>query len=954
MRERITITNYGLEPVPLLLELICDVDFADLFEVKESRVRTRGRHAQRLDRGALVFTHEQGKIHRTVVISSTGDPRLEPGLVAWRNSLAPSTSWEICLEVSNVVNGLPIEERFRCGDTGQEPLVHRYDTWLARLPEVESDNRDLVAAVQRAGQDLGALRIIDPETDLTVPAAGAPWFMTLFGRDSLLTAWMALPADPSLASGVLQSLARLQGRDIVPSTEEQPGRIMHETRFGAATGLLLGGGDVYYGSVDSTPLFVMVLGELRRWGLHDEMVRQLLPHADRAVEWIETFGDRDGDGYVEYQRATPAGLANQGWKDSWDAIRFADGRLAEPPIALCEVQAYTYAAYVARSHFALEAGDIEVFEKYRGKADELRRRFNEDFWLEEQGTFALGLDAHKRPIDAVASNAGHCLWAGLAEPEKAELVSRRLLAPDMFSGWGVRTLASTMAAYNPVSYHNGSVWPHDNALCAAGLARYGHIDAAHRVIEAQLAVAATAAGQLPELFAGFDRSVISVPAAYPASCSPQAWAAASPLLWLRTLLGLEPWAPGGADSARPFAARFRPSSAGRGNRDRRRSTVRSHRRRFAHYERRGSARRTPRPPRTADARSCGSDPFCPCAAYSLVELHVICDHASSREPVLHRLATRGAVDLPDPLHRATELVSLAPDEPRDAVCHELGNRTTRGGNDRRAAGERLDDDHAEWLRPRQRIEQTGGAHEQELLCTSTDLADVLDAPAEHRGHRIFEVRELRRLTHLGCDAQRQVRVAGNSRRSVDALVGSHPSEEQRVAAVAGPEGERVDIDAVMDDCGDLGVTRAHGVMLRHGDDRDPVGDGAVERAELAFKGSVIGGHDRDSQPLATGGSEQCVVVNHIGVPLDGGLVRVLDVVTLDLFRRLPDGGRARGGRMEPATLHLTGAVACGVQQHVVPNGPQPTGEGVEHCLRASVRRRRYRKPRRSDDRDAHV
>jgi glycogen debranching enzyme len=542
MRERLKITNHGSEPVPLLLELFCDVDFADVFEVKESRVRHRGHHGQRIEPNALVFTHHDRGVRREVRLAATGDPHVEPGLIAWRTALAPAATWDLCIEVLNVVNGQEIEDRFRCDTLGPEPLVRRYDAWLAKLPRVDSDRGDLVTAVRRAAEDLGALRIVDPETNLTVPAAGAPWFMTLFGRDSLITSWMALPVDSSLAEGVLQSLARLQGDRVDPATEEAPGRIMHEVRFGAATGLSLGGRDVYYGSVDATPLFVMLLGEVRRWGLHDELVDELLPHADRALAWVEEYGDRDNDGYVEYERASPHGLANQGWKDSWDAIRFADGRLAEPPIALCEVQAYVYGAYVARAHFALEAGDQTMFERYRAKAGELRRRFNEDFWLEDQGTYALGLDADKRPIDAVASNAGHCLWTGIAEPLKAAAVAQRLLAPDMFSGWGIRTLAATMSAYNPVSYHNGSVWPHDNALCAAGLARYGHLDAAHRVIEAQLAVAAGGGGHLPELFAGFDRTVIPVPAAYPASCAPQAWAAASPLLWLRILLGLEPWA----------------------------------------------------------------------------------------------------------------------------------------------------------------------------------------------------------------------------------------------------------------------------------------------------------------------------------------------------------------------------------------------------------------------------
>jgi glycogen debranching enzyme len=272
---------------------------------------------------------------------------------------------------------------------------------------------------------------------------------------------------------------------------------------------------------------------------------------DRALEWIEHYGDRDGDGFVEYLRPNDHGLVNQGWKDSWDAIRCADGSLARPPIALCEAQGYVYAAYVARAHFAREAGDSATYDRYRRMAIELRTRFNDQFWLEDRGWYALGLDADKQPIDALASNVGHCLWTGIVDPARAGDVAARLLSDDLFSGWGVRTLATSMTAYNPVSYHNGSVWPHDNAICAAGLARYGYVEEAHRVIGAQLGVAAQQRGRLPELFAGFARDELATPAAYPTSCSPQAWAAAAPLLWLRTLLRLDPWAPGGQVSIEP-------------------------------------------------------------------------------------------------------------------------------------------------------------------------------------------------------------------------------------------------------------------------------------------------------------------------------------------------------------------------------------------------------------------
>ncbi|MCX7622064.1 MAG: hypothetical protein N2037_14630, partial [Acidimicrobiales bacterium] len=263
-------------------------------------------------------------------------------------------------------------------------------------------------------------------------------------------------------------------------------------------------------------------------------------HVDRALEWIETYGDRDGDGFVEYLRTSPAGLVNQGWKDSWDAISFADGQLAEPPIALCEVQGYVYAAFGTRAELAAVAGDTQTEQRYRHAAQRLRETFNREFWLADRGWYAVGLDADKRPIDSLTSNIGHLLWTGIADADKAAVVAEVLLSEEMFSGWGIRTLATSMARYDPVSYHNGSVWPHDSAICAAGLIRYGHIDAAHRLIDGLLDAADVMGGRLPELFAGFDRAHLGVPADYPTSCSPQAWAAAAPLLLVRAMLRFDP------------------------------------------------------------------------------------------------------------------------------------------------------------------------------------------------------------------------------------------------------------------------------------------------------------------------------------------------------------------------------------------------------------------------------
>ena len=369
--------------------------------------------------------------------------------------------------------------------------------------------------------------------------------MTLFGRDSLITSWFALIVDPDLALGVLQTLARFQGDEVDPRNDEEPGRILHEMRFGESATLSLGSGRIYYGSADATPLFVMLLGELRRWGLAREAVDQLMPHADRAMEWIEHYGDRDGDGYVEYQRSSDRGLQNQGWKDSWDGVRYANGDVARAPIALAEVQAYVYSAYLARAHFATEAGDLTTAALFRDKAGDLKRRFNEDFWLPDKGWFAIGLDQDKRPIDSLTSNMGHCLWAGIVEPELAAEVADRLLSPELFTGWGIRTLGRNMGGYNPISYHCGSVWPHDNAIAAAGLMRYGFVEQSQQIMMAMIDAAASQGARLPELFAGLDRHEFPTVVSYPTSCSPQAWAAAAPLLFLRTMLRFDPWVPYG-------------------------------------------------------------------------------------------------------------------------------------------------------------------------------------------------------------------------------------------------------------------------------------------------------------------------------------------------------------------------------------------------------------------------
>ena len=563
MRDELTLRNFSDEATACTVDVLVDADFADLFAVKEGRVGA-GLHAGAIttevvgaaervagegDRPvpALTYTYARGAVARGVELRTTGAAKVAPGIITFEVLVPARGEWTACIEVGPIIDGAVFSPKYLCGQPVERATpTERLAEWRRLVPKVETDHPVLKEVVARSAEDLGALRIFDPDyPERVVVAAGAPWFMTVFGRDSLLTAWMALLVDPELASGVLQTLARFQGTEVDPRHEEEPGRILHEMRFGDAASLSLGGGSIYYGTADATPLFVMLLGEMRRWGVARELVDELLPNAARAIEWIEHFGDSDGDGYVEYRRATDRGLANQGWKDSWDGIRYGDGRVAEAPIALAEVQAYTYGAYLASAHFAFEAGDAATYDRFRSKAAQLKANFNRDFWLEEKGWFAVGLDADKKPIDSLTSNMGHCLWTGIVDEDKALQVAQALVSPAMFTGWGLRTLSSDNGGYNPISYHCGSVWPHDTAIAAAGLARYGFDGAAQQLISGLLDAASSQGGRLPELFSGLDRGELNVPVGYPTSCSPQSWSAASPLLCLRTLLRLDPWIPYG-------------------------------------------------------------------------------------------------------------------------------------------------------------------------------------------------------------------------------------------------------------------------------------------------------------------------------------------------------------------------------------------------------------------------
>ena len=366
--------------------------------------------------------------------------------------------------------------------------------------------------------------------------------MALFGRDSLITSYQALPFVPDLAQATLTSLALFQATVDDAFRDAEPGKILHELRFGELTAFEERPHSPYYGSVDSTPLFLIVLDEYERWTGDRELVRRFEPEARAALEWLDRYGDLDGDGYVEYQRRnTKTGLDNQCWKDSHVSIVDRHGALASPPRAVCEVQGYVYDAKVRSARLAREVwSDDELADRLEREAADLKDRFNRDFWVDDLDCFALALDGEKRRMDAVASNIGHLMWSGIVDEGKAQAVARHLLGPGLFSGWGVRTLSSDEVSYNPIGYHMGTVWPHDNSLIAAGLARYGYHQEAGEIAVALLAAATYFDGRLPEAFAGYPRAETRFPVEYPTACSPQAWASGTPLLLIRTLLGLEP------------------------------------------------------------------------------------------------------------------------------------------------------------------------------------------------------------------------------------------------------------------------------------------------------------------------------------------------------------------------------------------------------------------------------
>jgi glycogen debranching enzyme len=535
--ERISVRGFGLVGQPILLHLSFAADFADLFEVRGDRRPRRGLlDVSVVDERTVRFAyHGLDSVERTTTVHFDPAPEcLTEEYARWAMDLDTVERFNIVVKIVCAIDDSRVEPPHMLSAYRKVRTARKHR--LRDRAGVTSTNELFNTVIDRAASDIDML-LTETEWGL-YPYAGIPWYSTIFGRDGIITAMELLWAAPEIAKGVLTTLAALQATETDETADAQPGKILHETRGGEMARLKEVPFRLYYGSVDATPLFVMLAGMYLRRSGDLETIRRIWPNIKAALAWIDGAGDPDGDGFVEYARMTEKGLQNQGWKDSFDSIFHADGSPAEGPIALCEVQAYVFAAREAAATMARALG--EDGEGHARAAEGLRQRFEDRFWLDDLGCYALALDGRKQPCRVLSSNAGHALFAGIASPERAARLARLLTSRRFFSGWGVRTIAAGEACYNPMSYHNGSVWPHDNALIAMGLARYGHREAVLTIFRG-LAEAALydEFRRLPELFCGFSRRRKRGPTSYPVACSPQAWAAAAPFALVAAATGLD-------------------------------------------------------------------------------------------------------------------------------------------------------------------------------------------------------------------------------------------------------------------------------------------------------------------------------------------------------------------------------------------------------------------------------
>ncbi len=537
--ERIRVHNYGSEAFRVPITLRFEADFADIFEVRGIQRNQRGEYLPpqvSADTVILRYRGLDGIERQTQLRFSPTPAMVSKEQVQWWVPLQPQQEQDLWLTVACCYAGeewkpLSYEEAL------QQEREHR-QSLRNQAASIDTGNAQFNDWLNASRDDLVMMLTQTPHG--LYPYAGVPWFSTVFGRDALITALATLWWCPEIARGVLLHLAALQAQEEDPRREAEPGKILHEQRRCemARTGEVPFG--QYYGSVDATPLFVVLAGRYIQRSGDEAFLQQLWPHIEAALTWIDTYGDADGDGFVEYTSKAHKGLRNQGWKDSDDSIFYPDGSLAEPPLALCEVQGYVYEAKILAASMAEALGKLEEANRLRQQASTLRKKFLEQFWCEEFKGYALALDGEKKPCRVRSSNMGHCLFSGIADPTHAAYIAEQMMQPDFFTGWGIRTVPEGEGRFNPMSYHNGSVWPHDNALIAAGLARYGYKAEAIRVLTGLFdATQFLEMKRLPELFCGFTRRQREGPTLYPVACLPQAWAAASVFLLLQACLGLE-------------------------------------------------------------------------------------------------------------------------------------------------------------------------------------------------------------------------------------------------------------------------------------------------------------------------------------------------------------------------------------------------------------------------------
>ena len=545
--EHVSIVNEGMSRLVFDVDVELGADFADILSVKAHDFAfgdPENAPALPLERGCqpadptTVSIDDDEEGYRTTIRFSA-EPEWSGKRACFAVTLGPHEKWELTFDLTfGLVPTLRPLSRDRAFGSELQYVREALAAWKLQVPRMSTPAFDLQRTFERSISDLASLRMKGVFGIGELPAAGMPWFMTLFGRDTLITSLQTLVLGPELATGALRSLAALQAVDDDASIDAEPGKILHELRRGKAASAWF---PIYYGSLDATPLFLVLLSEVWRWTGDPAVVQELEPAARSALRWIEEFGDRDGDGFIEYERRAEHGLANQSWKDSGDSQRFRDGRLAGTPIAPAECQGYVFDAFLRTAELAQHVWDDPALaELLVAKARALQRRFDDVFWLEERQVYAMALDGDKQRVDSLASNIGHLLWSGIVPPQRRDQIAAALAGDALWSGWGVRTMGSNEAAYNPLSYHNGTVWPHDTALAINGLARSGYVDQAHVFGAALIEAAAQMDYSLPEVFAGYSRAETVFPVAYPTSARPQAWAAGAPILCLTSLLGLQP------------------------------------------------------------------------------------------------------------------------------------------------------------------------------------------------------------------------------------------------------------------------------------------------------------------------------------------------------------------------------------------------------------------------------